>query len=95
MNTMQPEWVEQMAQNLVFDITKQMADIHLTRVPKIGEIQEQMMMVGVCALIGGDNTFSVRLRSEKSLIMRLVRNMTGLEADDEDVLCPGTWGIFR
>ncbi len=85
MNTMQPKWVEQMAQDLVCDITKQMADIHLTRVPKVGKIKEQMVMVGVCALIGGDSTFSVRLCSEKSLIVCLVRNMTGLEADDEDV----------
>ena len=85
MNEMQPEWVEQMAQSLVCDITKQMADIHLTRVPRVGKIQEQMVMVGVCALIGGDSTFSVRLCSEKSLIVRLVRNMTGLEANDEDV----------
>ena len=85
MNERQPEWVDQMAQSLVCDITKQMADIHLTRVPKVGKIQEQMVMVGVCALIGGDSTFSVRLCSEKSLIVRLVRNMTGLEANDEDV----------
>lgn len=85
MKTMQPEWIEQMAQKLACEITEQMANIHLTRVPKVGKFEEQMVMVGVCALVGGDNTFSVRLCSEKSLIVRLVRNMTGLEADDEDV----------
>ena len=85
MKTMQPEWVVQMARELVCGITAQMADIHLIPVPKIGKMKEQMVMVGVCALIGGDNTFSVRLCSEKSLIMRLVRNMTGLEASEEDV----------
>ena len=85
MKTMQPEWVEQMARDLVCGITKQMADIHLTPVSKVGKMEEQMVLVGVCALIGGDSTFSVRLCSEKSLIVRLVRNMTGLEADEEDV----------
>ena len=85
MKTMQPEWVEQMAQELVCGITEQMANIRLRRVPKVGKIEEQMVMVGVCALIGGDSTFSVRLCSEKSLIVRLVRNMTGLEANEEDV----------
>ena len=85
MKTMQPEWVVQMARELVCGITAQMADIHLSSVPKIGKMKEQMVMVGVCALIGGDSTFSVRLCSEKSLIMRLVRNMTGLEASEEDV----------
>ena len=85
MKTLQPDWVVQMARELVCGITAQMAEIHLTPVPKIGKMEEQMVMVGVCALIGGDSTFSVRLCSEKSLIIRLVRNMTGLEATEEDV----------
>ena len=85
MKTMNPKWVEEMAVKLTCDITDQMANIHLTCVPEIGKFEEQMVMVGVCALIGGDSTFSVRLCAEKSLIVRLVRNMTGLDANDEDV----------
>lgn len=85
MKTMNPKWVEEMAKKLTCDITAQMANIQLTCVTEVGKFEEQMIMVGVCALIGGDSTFSVRLCSEKSLIVRLVRNMTGLDANDEDI----------
>lgn len=78
---MERNWIHVMAEQMLLEITEEMAGIHLTTV----ETKErEVRMDGVCGRTDGDHRMRFQFRAEPGVFYRMAKNMIGDEPTDTE-----------
>ena len=75
------DWVEQMAESLVYEIVEQMSGIVLRRSEPWERLSEGMEIDMITGHVSGDFQIELHFFAQRALFMRLTKNMVGYEPD--------------
>lgn len=78
------DWVEQMAESLVYEIVEQMSGIVLRRSEPWERLSEGMEIDMITGHVSGDFQIELHFFAQRALFMRLTKNMVGYEPDEEE-----------
>ena len=78
------DWVEQMAESLVYEIVEQMSGIVLRRSEPWERLSEGMEIDMITGYVSGDFQIKLLCFAQRALFMRLTKNMVGYEPDEEE-----------
>ena len=78
------DWVEQMAESLVYEIVEQMSGIVLRRSEPWERLSEGMEIDMITGHVSGDFQIELHFFAQRALLMRLTKNMVGYEPDEEE-----------
>ena len=78
------DWVEQMAESLVYEIVEQMSGIVLRRSEPWERLSEGMEIDMITGRVSGDFQIELHFCAQRALLIRLTKNMVGYEPDEEE-----------